>query len=102
MNRGNQSRLTYEKLKETSKFCGAKKFFGTERAVGLLSWLEEMEYDLKKLLREEYCSGNAIKKLEEELWNHVMIGADADKYNSRFHEMARLVAAHGNSRKQAY
>ncbi|GKD04086.1 hypothetical protein Tco_1179060, partial [Tanacetum coccineum] len=108
----------------TSKSCGAKKFFGTERAVGLLSWLEEMEYviyiseclvesqvkfassqpweDLKKLLKEEYCSGNAIKKLEEELWNHVMIGADADKYNSRFHEMARLVAAHGNSGKKAY
>ncbi|GJX29959.1 putative reverse transcriptase domain-containing protein [Tanacetum coccineum] len=30
----------------TSKSCGAKKFFGTERAVGLLSWLEEMEYVL--------------------------------------------------------
>ncbi|GJR78502.1 putative nucleotidyltransferase, ribonuclease H [Tanacetum coccineum] len=35
--------FTYEKLKES---CGAKKFFGTERAVGLLSWLEEMEYVL--------------------------------------------------------
>ncbi|GJT94311.1 putative reverse transcriptase domain-containing protein [Tanacetum coccineum] len=35
--------LTYEKLKES---CGAKKFFRTERAVGLLSWLEEMEYVL--------------------------------------------------------
>ncbi|GKC61795.1 hypothetical protein Tco_1089393, partial [Tanacetum coccineum] len=73
----------------TSKSCGAKKFFGTERAVGLLSWLEEMEYvlyiskcpaesqvefassqpweDLKKLLREEYCPDNAIKKFKEEL-----------------------------------
>ncbi|GKA63557.1 hypothetical protein Tco_0763163, partial [Tanacetum coccineum] len=30
----------------TSKSCGVKKFFGTERAVGLLSWLEEMEYVL--------------------------------------------------------
>ncbi|GKA37277.1 retrotransposon protein, putative, ty3-gypsy subclass, partial [Tanacetum coccineum] len=30
----------------TSKSCGAKKFFGTERSVGLLSWLEEMEYVL--------------------------------------------------------
>ncbi|GJW86285.1 putative reverse transcriptase domain-containing protein [Tanacetum coccineum] len=35
--------LTYEKLKES---CGAKKFFGTERAIGLLSWLEEIEYVL--------------------------------------------------------
>ncbi|GJW81471.1 hypothetical protein Tco_0145446 [Tanacetum coccineum] len=65
--------LTYER---TSKSCGAKKFFGTERAVGLLSWLEEIEYvlyitqpweDLKKLLREEYCPDNAIKKFKEEL-----------------------------------
>ncbi|GJW19968.1 putative reverse transcriptase domain-containing protein [Tanacetum coccineum] len=30
----------------TSKSCGAKKFFRTERAVGLLSWLEGMEYVL--------------------------------------------------------
>ncbi|GKD03780.1 putative reverse transcriptase domain-containing protein, partial [Tanacetum coccineum] len=30
----------------TSKSCGAKKFFRTKRAVGLLSWLEEMEYVL--------------------------------------------------------
>ncbi|GJW26000.1 putative nucleotidyltransferase, ribonuclease H [Tanacetum coccineum] len=30
----------------TSKSCGAKIFFGTERAVGLLSWLEEMGYVL--------------------------------------------------------
>ncbi|GJS77442.1 hypothetical protein Tco_0727323 [Tanacetum coccineum] len=79
----------------TSKSCGAKKFFGTERAVGLLSWLEEMKYtrgravaiaqpweDLKKLLMEEYCSGNTIKKLKEEFWNHVMIGADVDKYTT--------------------
>ncbi|GJS54538.1 hypothetical protein Tco_0627900 [Tanacetum coccineum] len=29
----------------TSKSCGAKKFFGTKRVVGLLSWLEEMEYE---------------------------------------------------------
>ncbi|GJR30935.1 hypothetical protein Tco_1107167 [Tanacetum coccineum] len=72
--------LTYEKLKEI--------FFGTERAVGLLSWLEEMGYvlyinkypaesqvefassqpweDLKKLLKEEYCSDNAIEKFKEE------------------------------------
>ncbi|GJZ48534.1 hypothetical protein Tco_0602366 [Tanacetum coccineum] len=37
--------LTYESYK-TSKSCGANKFFGTERAVGLLSWLEGMEYVL--------------------------------------------------------
>nr|GEW11555.1 putative reverse transcriptase domain-containing protein [Tanacetum cinerariifolium] len=40
---------------------------------------------------EEYFPGNAIKKLEEELWNHVMIGADVDKYITQFHKLARLV-----------
>ncbi|GJX54409.1 hypothetical protein Tco_0282778 [Tanacetum coccineum] len=40
---------------------------------------------------EEYCPGNAIKKLKEEFWNHVMIGAYVDKYITRFHEFARLV-----------
>ncbi|GKE06637.1 hypothetical protein Tco_1398655 [Tanacetum coccineum] len=40
---------------------------------------------------EEYCPGNAIKKLKAEFWNHVMIGADVDKYTTRFHELARLV-----------
>nr|GEU36549.1 reverse transcriptase domain-containing protein [Tanacetum cinerariifolium] len=40
---------------------------------------------------EEYCLGNAIKKLKKELWNHVRIGADIDKYTTRFHELAKLV-----------
>ncbi|GJW87463.1 putative reverse transcriptase domain-containing protein [Tanacetum coccineum] len=47
--------------------------------------------DLKKLLMERYYPGNAIKELKEEFWNHVMIGADVDKYTTRFHELARLV-----------
>ncbi|GJW61243.1 hypothetical protein Tco_0110578 [Tanacetum coccineum] len=29
---------------------------------------------------EKYCPGNAIKELKEEFWNHVMIGANVDKY----------------------
>ncbi|GJR85593.1 putative reverse transcriptase domain-containing protein [Tanacetum coccineum] len=40
---------------------------------------------------EEYCLGYAIKKLKEEFWNHVMMGANVDKYTTRFHEPARLV-----------
>ncbi|GJR28371.1 hypothetical protein Tco_1104603 [Tanacetum coccineum] len=28
---------------------------------------------------EEYCPGNAIKKLKEEFWDHVMIGVAVDK-----------------------
>nr|GFB54811.1 putative reverse transcriptase domain-containing protein [Tanacetum cinerariifolium] len=49
------------------------------------------EEDLKKLLMEKYCLGNAIKKLKEEFLNHVMIGADVDKYITRFYELARLM-----------
>ncbi|GKB15026.1 reverse transcriptase domain-containing protein [Tanacetum coccineum] len=40
---------------------------------------------------EKYYPSNAIKELKEEFWNHVMIGADVDKYTTRFHELARLV-----------
>nr|GFB25666.1 hypothetical protein [Tanacetum cinerariifolium] len=31
------------------------------------------------------------KLLKEEFWDHVMIGADVDKYIARFHELSRLV-----------
>ncbi|GKF12676.1 hypothetical protein Tco_0050602, partial [Tanacetum coccineum] len=47
---------------------------------------------LKKLLMEKYYPSNAIKELKEEFWNHVMIGADVDKYITRFHKLARLVS----------
>nr|GEZ80021.1 retrotransposon protein, putative, Ty3-gypsy subclass [Tanacetum cinerariifolium] len=47
--------------------------------------------DVKKLLMEEYCPGNAIKKLKEEFWDHVMIEANVDNYTTRFHDLARLV-----------
>ncbi|GJZ68441.1 hypothetical protein Tco_0631681 [Tanacetum coccineum] len=50
--------LTYER---TSKSCGAKKFFRTERAVGLLSWLEGMEEILE--VHGERPEGN-LKQLK--------------------------------------
>ncbi|GKA27735.1 retrovirus-related pol polyprotein from transposon TNT 1-94 [Tanacetum coccineum] len=42
--------------------------------------------DLKKLLMEKYCPGNAIKELKEEFWNHVMIRADVDNLSPRILE----------------
>ncbi|GJT67219.1 putative reverse transcriptase domain-containing protein [Tanacetum coccineum] len=42
-----------EILYRTSKSCGAKKFFGTERAVGLLSWLEEMNKTSARMITPE-------------------------------------------------
>ncbi|GKE91720.1 reverse transcriptase domain-containing protein, partial [Tanacetum coccineum] len=47
--------------------------------------------DFKTLTREEFCPSNEMQKLETELWNHAMVGADHVAYTDRFHELARLV-----------
>ena len=39
----------------------------------------------------EFCPDNEIQKLENEFWNHSMIGAGHAAYTDRFHELARLV-----------
>nr|GEW00214.1 hypothetical protein [Tanacetum cinerariifolium] len=53
---------------------------------------KSMMEDLKTLTREEFCPSNEMQKLETELWNHAMVGADHATYTDRFHELARLVA----------
>ncbi|GJR13223.1 putative reverse transcriptase domain-containing protein [Tanacetum coccineum] len=102
-NRANQRDATQSCSYKTFRASGAKEFFGTEGAVGLLSWFENMEYvlhmtaiaqpweDFKKLMMEEYCPDDEIKKLESEFWNHKMVGSDIDGYTVRFHKLARLV-----------
>ncbi|GJX47950.1 putative reverse transcriptase domain-containing protein [Tanacetum coccineum] len=47
--------------------------------------------DFKALLMEEYCPNNEMQKLENELWNHTMIGAGHAAYTDRFHELAKIV-----------
>nr|GFA14263.1 putative reverse transcriptase domain-containing protein [Tanacetum cinerariifolium] len=47
---------------------------------------------LKKLLMEEYCQDDAVQKSEEEFWNCTIIKSNADKYTTRFQELARLVS----------
>ncbi|PWA62342.1 reverse transcriptase domain-containing protein [Artemisia annua] len=47
--------------------------------------------DLKALMVEEFCPSNEMQKLEEELWNHTMVGANHAGYTDRFHELARMV-----------
>ncbi|GKB85176.1 putative reverse transcriptase domain-containing protein [Tanacetum coccineum] len=59
--------------------------WGREATVGM-SW-----EDFKILTREEFCPSNEMQKLETELWNHAMVGADHAVYTDRFHELARLV-----------
>ncbi|GJV09006.1 putative reverse transcriptase domain-containing protein [Tanacetum coccineum] len=40
---------------------------------------------------EEFCPSNEMEKLENEFWNHKMIGANHTTYTDRFHELAKLV-----------
>ncbi|GKC05277.1 putative reverse transcriptase domain-containing protein, partial [Tanacetum coccineum] len=54
------------------------------------------EYDGKggaiALLVEEFCPSNEMEKLENEFWNHKMVGANHVAYTDRFHELAKLVS----------
>nr|GEW69841.1 putative reverse transcriptase domain-containing protein [Tanacetum cinerariifolium] len=47
--------------------------------------------DFKALLMEEFCPCNEMEKLENEFWNHTMVGANHVAYTDRFHELAKLV-----------
>ncbi|GJZ68141.1 reverse transcriptase domain-containing protein [Tanacetum coccineum] len=58
---------------------------GREAAIGI-SW-----NDFKALLMEEFCPSNEIEKLENEFWNHTMVGANHVAYTDMFHELAKLV-----------
>nr|GEW86264.1 putative reverse transcriptase domain-containing protein [Tanacetum cinerariifolium] len=58
---------------------------GQEAAI-CMSWEE-----FKTLTREEFCPSNEMQKLETELWNHTMVGADHAAYIDRIHELVRLV-----------
>ncbi|GJV43485.1 putative reverse transcriptase domain-containing protein [Tanacetum coccineum] len=58
---------------------------GREATIGM-SW-----NDFKALLVEEFCLSNKMEKLENEFWNHTMVGANHVAYTDRFHELAKLV-----------
>ncbi|GJR73800.1 reverse transcriptase domain-containing protein [Tanacetum coccineum] len=58
---------------------------GREAAIGM-SWA-----DFKALLVEEFCPSNKIEKLENEFWNHKMVGANHAAYTDWFYELAKLV-----------
>ncbi|GKA53555.1 putative reverse transcriptase domain-containing protein [Tanacetum coccineum] len=59
--------------------------------VGLLSWLEGMDCVLQISKYPAETKWSLQPKSKEEFWNHAIIGADADKYTTRFHVLARLV-----------
>ncbi|GJY79130.1 reverse transcriptase domain-containing protein, partial [Tanacetum coccineum] len=58
---------------------------GREAAIGM-SW-----NDFRALLAKEFCPSNEMEKLENEFWNHTMVGANHVAYTDRFHELANLV-----------
>lgn len=46
---------------------------------------------LKAMLTKEDCPKNEMQKVESELWNLAMNGAEHAAYTNRFHELSRLV-----------
>ncbi|GJW02147.1 putative reverse transcriptase domain-containing protein [Tanacetum coccineum] len=58
---------------------------GREAAIGI-SW-----NDFKALLVEEFCPSNEMENLENEFWNHTMVGANHVAYTDKFYELAKLV-----------
>ncbi|GKB51146.1 hypothetical protein Tco_0901899 [Tanacetum coccineum] len=53
--------------------------------------LIEKEEEFKALLVEKFCPSNEIEKLETDIWNHAMVGANHAAYTNRFYELANLV-----------
>ncbi|GKF25579.1 reverse transcriptase domain-containing protein [Tanacetum coccineum] len=47
--------------------------------------------DFIALLVEEFYPSNEMERLENEFWNHKMVGANHATYTDRFHELAKLV-----------
>ncbi|GJT43484.1 reverse transcriptase domain-containing protein [Tanacetum coccineum] len=58
---------------------------GREASIGM-TW-----NDFKALLVEEFCPSNEMERLENEFWNHKMVGANHAAYTDRFHKLAKLV-----------
>ncbi|GJS75144.1 putative reverse transcriptase domain-containing protein [Tanacetum coccineum] len=97
--------------------CNPKEYDGKGGAIALTRWIEKMEKlnkaltwwntqcqargrvaamaiswnDFKALMVEEFCPSNEMEKLENEFWNHKMVGANHAAYTDRFHELAKLV-----------
>ncbi|GJW20402.1 putative reverse transcriptase domain-containing protein [Tanacetum coccineum] len=84
--------------------CNPKEYDGKGGAIVLTRWIEKMENvidnrgcvenqknDFKALMVEKFYPSNEMEKLENEFWNHKMVGANHAAYTDRFHELAKLV-----------
>ncbi|GJV22611.1 hypothetical protein Tco_1375306 [Tanacetum coccineum] len=74
---------------------------GNGGAIVLTRWIKKMENVIdnsgcvenqKALMVEEFCPSNEMEKLENEFWNHKMVGANHATNTNRFHELAKLVS----------
>ncbi|GJY87141.1 putative reverse transcriptase domain-containing protein [Tanacetum coccineum] len=74
-----------ESLIENNGCAENQKARGREATMGM-TWVE-----FKALLVEDFYPSNEMEKLESELWNHTMVGANHAGYTDWFHELAKLV-----------
>ncbi|GKA82411.1 hypothetical protein Tco_0789159 [Tanacetum coccineum] len=86
------------------EYMGERGLDGKGGAIALTRLIEKMESvmeisgcinnqkeEFKALLVEEFCPSNEIEKLETDIWNHAMVGANHAAYTNRFFELAKLV-----------
>nr|GEU70550.1 hypothetical protein [Tanacetum cinerariifolium] len=85
--------------------CNLKWYFPIGAIVREMEMVETMDVPTRLLLPvtlrsfmemvaflvEEFCLRNKMEKLENEFWNHIMVGANHVAYTDRFHELAKLV-----------
>ena len=46
--------------------------------------------NLKEKMLEEYYPRGEVQKLEQELWEHTIVGSDIEAYTGRFSDLASL------------
>ncbi|GJV99041.1 hypothetical protein Tco_1554293 [Tanacetum coccineum] len=63
-----------------------REYDGKGGAIVLTRWIEKME----NVIDNSGCAENK-SELENEFWNHKMVGANHAAYTDRFHELAKLV-----------
>nr|GEW34892.1 putative reverse transcriptase domain-containing protein [Tanacetum cinerariifolium] len=70
--------------------CNPKEYDGSVQDMSGYSSDQKVKYTAGSFMEEFYLS-NEMKKLETELWNHVMVEAGHAAYTDKFHKLARLI-----------
>ncbi|GJZ45951.1 reverse transcriptase domain-containing protein [Tanacetum coccineum] len=86
--------------KKTTKDDPDRAYDRKGGAIALTRWIKKMENMIdnsgcvenqKALLVEEFCPSNEMERLENEFWNHKMVGSNHAAYTDQFHELSKLV-----------